>query len=152
MPNAPKPGEMLATQLCISLATIRAAYCLQPTVGILDARELVGYATLRASVLSVDNDALFKLPIAKILLPPTAICQPTSMVLPVTCLFLADVGSLTVLEAAGALVGLISRCDLLRASLLDRATTYSASIVKPRMPNVEPEPAEQPIMAASCLL
>ena len=86
-------GEMLATQLKISLATIRADLRLLTTVGILDARPKVWYAYQGASVLSVDNDALFNTPIAKILLPPTEIKLTTSMEEAVTKLFLADVGS-----------------------------------------------------------
>ena len=126
-------GEMLATQLKISLATIRADLRLLTTVVILDARPKVGYAYQGASVLSVDNDALFNTPIAKILLPPTEIKLTTSMEEAVTKLFLADVGSLYVLDDDGALVGLISRKDLLRASFTDRDTTLPASIVMRRI-------------------
>lgn len=145
-------GEMLATQLKISLATIRADLRLLTTVGILDARPKVGYAYQGASVLSVDNDALFNTPIAKILLPPTEIKLTTSMEEAVTKLFLADVGSLYVLDDDGALVGLISRKDLLRASFTDRDTTIPASIVMTRMPNVVTVTADTTIMAASKLL
>lgn len=145
-------GEMLATQLKISLATIRADLRLLTTVGILDARPKVGYAYQGASVLSVDNDALFNTPIAKILLPPTEIKLTTSMEEAVTKLFLADVGSLYVLDDDGALVGLISRKDLLRASFTDRDTTLPASIVMTRMPNVVTVTADTTIMAASKLL
>ena len=139
-------GEMLATQLKISLATIRADLRLLTTVGILDARPKVGYAYQGASVLSVDNDALFNTPIAKILLPPTEIKLTTSMEEAVTKLFLADVGSLYVLDDDGALVGLISRKDLLRASFTDRDTTLPASIVMTRMPNVVTVTADTTIM------
>ncbi|MEN2663710.1 CBS domain-containing protein [Lacticaseibacillus rhamnosus] len=150
--KSPMTGEMLATQLKISLATIRADLRLLTTVGILDARPKVGYVYQGASVLSVDNDALFNTPIAKILLPPTEIKLTTSMEEAVTKLFLADVGSLYVLDDDGALVGLISRKDLLRASFTDRDTTLPASIVMTRMPNVVTVTADTTIMAASKLL
>ena len=70
----------------------------------------------------------------------------------VTKLFLADVGSLYVLDDDGALVGLISRKDLLRASFTNRDTTLPASIVMTRMPNVITVTADTSIIAASKLL
>ncbi|QVI34184.1 CBS domain-containing protein [Lacticaseibacillus chiayiensis] len=145
-------GETLAAKLKISLATIRADLRLLTTIGVLDARPKVGYAYQDASILPAGNEALFKTAIAKILLPPTEIKLTTSMEEAVTKLFIADVGSLYVLDDDGALVGLISRKDLLRASFTDRDTTLPASIVMTRMPNVVTVTANTTIMDASKLL
>ena len=109
-------GETLATKLNISLATIRADLRLLTTIGILDARPKVGYAYQGENLLQMDSQKFFQTTIAAILLPPTEIKLTTSMEEAVTKLFLADVGSLYVLDDDGALVGLISRKDLLRAS------------------------------------
>lgn len=145
-------GETLAAKLKISLATIRADLRLLTTIGILDARPKVGYAYQGASILPAGNEALFKTAIAKILLSPTEIKLTTSMEEAVTKLFIADVGSLYVLDDDGALVGLISRKDLLRASFTGRDTTLPASIVMTRMPNVVTVTADTTIMDASKLL
>ena len=145
-------GETLATKLNISLATIRADLRLLTTIGILDARPKVGYAYQGENLLQMDSQKFFQTTIAAILLPPTEIKLTTSMEEAVTKLFLADVGSLYVLDDDGALVGLISRKDLLRASFTNRDTTLPASIVMTRMPNVITVTADTSIIAASKLL
>nr|WP_154241604.1 CBS domain-containing protein [Lacticaseibacillus paracasei] len=150
--ESPMTGETLATKLNISLATIRADLRLLTTIGILDARPKVGYAYQGENLLQMDSQKFFQTTIAAILLPPTEIKLTTSMEEAVTKLFLADVGSLYVLDDDGALVGLISRKDLLRASFTNRGTTLPASIVMTRMPNVITVTADTSIIAASKLL
>jgi CBS domain-containing protein len=150
--ESPMTGETLATKLNISLATIRADLRLLTTIGILDARPKVGYAYQGENLLQMDSQKFFQTTIAAILLPPTEIKLTTSMEEAVTKLFLADVGSLYVLDDDGALVGLISRKDLLRASFTNRDTTLPASIVMTRMPNVITVSADTSIIAASKLL
>lgn len=150
--ESPMTGETLATKLNISLATIRADLRLLTTIGILDARPKVGYAYQGENLLQMDSQKFFQTTIAAILLPPTEIKLTTSMEEAVTKLFLADVGSLYVLDDDGALVGLISRKDLLRASFTNRDTTLPASIVMTRMPNVITVTADISIIAASKLL
>lgn len=150
--ESPMTGETLATKLNISLATIRADLRLLTTIGILDARPKVGYAYQGENLLQMDSQKFFQTIIAAILLPPTEIKLTTSMEEAVTKLFLADVGSLYVLDDDGALVGLISRKDLLRASFTNRDTTLPASIVMTRMPNVITVTADTSIIAASKLL
>ena len=150
--ESPMTGETLATKLNISLATIRADLRLLTTIGILDARPKVGYAYQGENLLQMDSQKFFQTTIAAILLPPTEIKLTTSMEEAVTKLFLADVGSLYVLDDDGALVGLISRKDLLRASFTNRDTTLPASIVMTRMPNVITVSADTSIIAASNLL
>lgn len=150
--ESPMTGETLASKLNISLATIRADLRLLTTIGILDARPKVGYAYQGENLLQMDSQKFFQTTIAAILLPPTEIKLTTSMEEAVTKLFLADVGSLYVLDDDGALVGLISRKDLLRASFTNRDTTLPASIVMTRMPNVITVTADTSIIAASKLL
>ncbi|RWZ67339.1 CBS domain-containing protein [Lacticaseibacillus paracasei] len=150
--ESPMTGETLATKLNISLATIRADLRLLTTIGILDARPKVGYAYQGENLLQMDSQKFFQTTIAAVLLPPTEIKLTTSMEEAVTKLFLADVGSLYVLDDDGALVGLISRKDLLRASFTNRDTTLPASIVMTRMPNVITVTADTSIIAASKLL
>ena len=150
--ESPMTGETLATKLNISLATIRADLRLLTTIGILDARPKVGYAYQGENLLQMDSQKFFQTTIAAILLPPTEVKLTTSMEEAVTKLFLADVGSLYVLDDDGALVGLISRKDLLRASFTNRDTTLPASIVMTRMPNVITVTADTSIIAASKLL
>ncbi len=150
--ESPMTGETLATKLNISLATIRADLRLLTTIGILDARPKVGYAYQGENLLQMDSQKFFQTTIAAILLPPTEIKLTTSMEEAVTKMFLADVGSLYVLDDDGALVGLISRKDLLRASFTNRDTTLPASIVMTRMPNVITVTADTSIIAASKLL
>ena len=150
--ESPMTGETLATKLNISLATIRADLRLLTTIGILDARPKVGYAYQGENLLQMDSQKFFQTTIAAILLTPTEIKLTTSMEEAVTKLFLADVGSLYVLDDDGALVGLISRKDLLRASFTNRDTTLPASIVMTRMPNVITVTADTSIIAASKLL
>lgn len=150
--ESPMTGETLSTKLNISLATIRADLRLLTTIGILDARPKVGYAYQGENLLQMDSQKFFQTTIAAILLPPTEIKLTTSMEEAVTKLFLADVGSLYVLDDDGALVGLISRKDLLRASFTNRDTTLPASIVMTRMPNVITVTADTSIISASKLL
>ncbi len=68
-------------------------------------------------------------------------------------LFLKDVGSLYVVNEKGDLVGLISRKDLLRASLNNsNVQSMMASIIMTRMPNIITATPDMSVIEAGKLL
>ncbi|MCI1985526.1 MAG: CBS domain-containing protein [Lactobacillus sp.] len=150
--QSPLTGEAIASHLGVAIPTIRVDLRVLTALELLTSRPKVGYSYQQPPATSVSADQ-YATPIQTIMLPTTEIRQNATLEEAVTKMFLADVGSLYVVDSDGALVGLISRKDLLRASFTSRdAESLVASIVMTRMPNVITVTPETTIKTASELL
>ena len=148
--QSPMTGEAIAAHLGVAVPTIRVDLRVLSALELLDSRPKVGYSYQQAptATLATMDEA-----VATIMLPATTIRQDTTLEAAVTKMFLADVGSLYVVDEAEALVGLISRKDLLRASFTSRdSDSLVASVAMTRMPNVVTVTPDTTIQAASKLL
>lgn len=150
--QSPMTGEEIANKLNLGVPTIRTDLRILSALELLTSRPKVGYSYQIPPTVAI-NAQKYDQPISEILLPSTEIHQDATLEEAVTTMFLADVGSLYVIDAEGTLVGLISRKDLLRASFTNKdAPDLVASIVMTRMPNIVTVNAKTSIRDAGKLL
>jgi CBS domain-containing protein len=135
--SQPITSKEIAEQLSLSMPTIRADLRLLTAFGILDAKPRIGYTYDDSPEKHLSYQQLFQTPISTILQKPTEIKENATLTEAVNTLFIEDVGSLYVVDDHRHLVGLISRKDLLRATLNNtNASLTLASTVMTRMPNI----------------
>ncbi|GEK28413.1 CBS domain-containing protein [Furfurilactobacillus siliginis] len=134
--TSPLTAEAIAERLQMGIPTIRTDLRLLTAVGQLTSRPKVGYAYAETAT-NIDHQHLYEESITDILLPPTEIQPDTPLQQAVNTLFMADVGSLYVVDKDHNLRGLISRKDLLRASINNNDLEATpASMVMTRVPNI----------------
>ncbi len=151
--TSPLTSEKIAGNLELSVSTIRPDLRFLTSVEILNARPKVGYEFKGNQLLNFDYDHIYQTPISEILLPTTEIKASDTLQVAVGKLFLKDVGSLYVVNEKGDLVGLISRKDLLRASLNNsNVQSMMASIIMTRMSNIITATPDMSVIEAGKLL
>ncbi len=151
--TSPLTSEKIAGNLELSVSTIRPDLRFLTSVEMLNARPKVGYEFKGNQLLNFDYDHIYQTPISEILLPTTEIKASDTLQVAVGKLFLKDVGSLYVVNEKGDLVGLISRKDLLRASLNNsNVQSMMASIIMTRMPNIITATPDMSVIEAGKLL
>ncbi|PDH96580.1 CBS domain-containing protein [Oenococcus oeni] len=151
--TSPLTSEKIAGNLELSVSTIRPDLRFLTSVEILNARPKVGYEFKGNQLLNFDYDHIYQTPISEILLPTTEIKASDTLQVAVGKLFLKDVDSLYVVNEKGDLVGLISRKDLLRASLNNsNVQSMMASIIMTRMPNIITATPDMSVIEAGKLL
>ncbi len=151
--TSPLTSEKIAGNLELSVSTIRPELRFLTSVEILNARPKVGYEFKGNQLLNFDYDHIYQTPISEILLPTTEIKASDTLQVAVGKLFLKDVCSLYVVNEKGDLVGLISRKDLLRASLNNsNVQSMMASIIMTRMPNIITATPDMSVIEAGKLL
>jgi CBS domain-containing protein len=136
--HAPITGEQIAEMLGISRPTIRSDLAILVMLGYIDAKPKVGYflgkTLLQENVLSLKLDEIKVKDIQSI---PIVVRDTSTVHDAVVTLFLENVGSLIVTDQEGALVGIVSRKDLLKVTLGNsNASTMPISLVMTRQPNL----------------
>ena len=135
--NQPISGTKIAKQLNLSRATLRNDFAILTMTGILDARPKVGYFYVGHEVTPLLADYLYKISIDKLMIEPVLINKKPTIDEAVTQLFMHDVGSLYVVDQQKRLLGLLSRKDLLRATMnAVNTSTTPVALIMTRMPNV----------------
>lgn len=105
--------------------------------GFLDARPRVGYFFSGKSGSQLLTDKLKKVKVKEFQSIPVVVEQSSSVYDAITTMFLEDVGTLFVVNQQGYLAGVLSRKDLLRASLGNRdLNNIPVNIIMTRMPNI----------------
>ncbi|ORN32591.1 CBS domain-containing protein [Lentilactobacillus parabuchneri] len=135
--DSPITSKQISAELKLSMPTIRSDLRLLTAFGILEAKPKVGYTFNDSPAKSLSYQKFYQEPIRSILQKPTEIREDATLTEAVNTLFIEDVGSLYVVGDQNELVGLISRKDLLRATLNNtNASLTLASTVMTRMPNI----------------
>lgn len=115
--HQPISGEKIAELLGLSRATLRNDFSILTMTGVLQARPKVGYVYAGIEEKNKGIRELLEIPVKEIMIPPLNIRQESTVYDAITTLFMYDVGSLYVTNEQDELVGLLSRKDLLRASM-----------------------------------
>ena len=121
--------------------------------GILDARPRVGYIYSGQTIEPLLYEELFHLKIGEIMVPPTIVNQTAPIREAVMELFLNDTGSLYIVNDQREFVGLVSRKDLLRATLNNQNLDETpVAMIMSRMPNIITITPEERIIDAGYLI
>lgn len=135
--NGPITGENIAEQLGLTRATLRPDLAILTMAGFLDARPRVGYFYTGKSGTQLLTENLKKLYVKDYQSIPVVVNESVSVYDAIVTMFLEDVGTLFVVDQSSILVGVLSRKDLLRASIgKQELTTIPVNIIMTRMPNI----------------
>ena len=135
--NGPITGEHIADQLNLTRATLRPDLAILTMSGYLDARPRVGYFYTGKSGVQLLTESLNKLFVKDYQSIPVVIHENIAVYDAIVTMFLEDVGSLFVVDEKSILVGVLSRKDLLRASIgKQELSTLPVNIIMTRMPNI----------------
>lgn len=135
--NGPITGEHIADRLNLTRATLRPDLAILTMAGYLDARPRVGYFYTGKSGVQLLTENLNKLFVKDYQSIPVVINENISVYDAIVSMFLEDVGTLFVVDQQSILVGVLSRKDLLRASLgKQELSALPVNIIMTRMPNI----------------
>jgi DeoR family transcriptional regulator, catabolite repression regulator len=135
--NGPITGENIAEQLNLTRATLRPDLSILTMAGYLDARPRVGYFYTGKSGNQLLTENLQKIFVRDYNSIPVIVKENVSAYDAICTMFLEDVGTLFVVDQNALLVGVLSRKDLLRASIgKQELTALPINIIMTRMPNI----------------
>ncbi|MGW6081505.1 transcriptional regulator CcpN [Bacillus subtilis] len=130
-------GEHIAEKLNLTRATLRPDLAILTMSGFLEARPRVGYFYTGKTGTQLLADKLKKLQVKDFQSIPVVIHENVSVYDAICTMFLEDVGTLFVVDRDAVLVGVLSRKDLLRASIgQQELTSVPVHIIMTRMPNI----------------
>lgn len=135
--NGPITGEQIAERLSLTRATLRPDLAILTMAGYLDARPRVGYFYKGKSGTQLLAEKVKHISVKHYQSRPVVVQESASVYDAICTMFLEDVGSLFVVDKQATLVGVLSRKDLLRASLGKQSLeSIPVSIIMTRMPNI----------------
>lgn len=135
--NGPITGEHIADRLNLTRATLRPDLAILTMAGFLDARPRVGYFYTGKSSTQLLTDSLNNIYVKDYQSIPVVINESISVYDAIVTMFLEDVGTMFVVDKQALLVGVLSRKDLLRASIgKQELATIPVNIIMTRMPNI----------------
>ncbi len=152
--NGPITGEKISSQLNLSRATIRPDLAILTMAGFLDARPRVGYFYTGKTGSELLTEKVKQYKVKDFQSVPVVVKENISVYDAISSMFLGDVGTLFVVDDNGSLTGVLSRKDLLRASLGNQdLNAVPIHIIMTRMPNITVcEPNELLIESAKKLI
>ncbi len=135
--NGPITGEHIAEKLNLTRATLRPDLAILTMSGFLDARPRVGYFYSGKNGTQLLYERLKKLEVKDYQSIPVVVSENISVYDAICTMFLEDVGTLFAIDDQSLLVGVLSRKDLLRASIgTQELTNLPVNIIMTRMPNI----------------
>lgn len=135
--NGPITGEKIADQLSLSRATLRPDLAILTMAGFLDARPRVGYFYTGKTGSELLTEKVKQYRVSQFQSVPVVVKEDASVYDAISTMFLGDVGTLFVVNENNRLSGVVSRKDLLRASLGNQdLNSIPVHIIMTRMPNI----------------
>lgn len=135
--NGPITGENISNKLNLSRATIRPDLAILTMAGFLDARPRVGYFYTGKTGSELLTEKVRKFKVKDFQSVPVVVKEDVSVYDAISTMFLGDVGTLFVVNDHSCLTGVMSRKDLLRASIGNQdLNTVPVHIIMTRMPNI----------------
>ncbi|NNV05429.1 transcriptional regulator [Geobacillus sp. MMMUD3] len=133
----PITGESIAEKLNLTRATLRPDLAILTMAGYLEARPRVGYFYTGKTGTQLFADKIKKMKVEDYQSIPVVVNENVSVYDAIVTMFLEDVGTLFVVDDESLLAGVLSRKDLLRASLgKQELTAIPVNIIMTRMPNI----------------
>ncbi|MFB5662095.1 helix-turn-helix transcriptional regulator [Alteribacillus sp. HJP-4] len=135
--SGPITGEQIADHLSLTRATLRPDLAILTMAGFLDARPRVGYFYTGKTGSQLLTEKVKKLTVKEYQSIPVVVHESNSVYDAICTMFLEDVGTLFVTDKNSALIGVLSRKDLLRASIGKQdLEAMPVNIIMTRMPNI----------------
>lgn len=148
----PVSGEKVSDLLDVSRATLRSDLSFLTLVGILQATPKIGYTYSGSDLEKFFFFKTFNTKVNEIMMPPLMVNQDTSIRDAITTLFMYDVGSLYVTGEEKLLLGVLSRKDLLRASLNTNIDQTPVAVCMTRVPHIKVCNKDMDILEAASIL
>jgi len=135
--NGPITGENIAEQLNLTRATLRPDLAILTMAGFLEARPRVGYFYTGKTGTELLTEKIKKYKVYEYQSVPIVVKEDASVYDAISTMFLEDVGTLFVVDQHSVLTGVLSRKDLLRASIGNQdLDAIPVHIIMTRMPNI----------------
>ena len=149
----PISGEEIAGILKVARATLRNDLAILTMVGVLDAKPKVGYFYAGQMPQPLIFKKLFDKKVEKLMGTPMMVKYNLSIYDAVVTLFMHDVGSLFIINEDGELAGVVSRKDLLRATINNvQLETTPIAVIMTRSPNVVTVTEDMRVLDAGYLI
>lgn len=135
--NGPITGERIAESLDLTRATLRPDLAILTMAGFLEARPRVGYFYTGKTGSQLLTEKIKKIKVKSYQSIPVVVKEHASVYDAISSMFLGDVGTLFVVNENSCLTGVLSRKDLLRASIGKQdLNDIPVHIIMTRMPNI----------------
>lgn len=151
--NEPISGEEIAKNLGVAKTTLRNDLAILTMTEVLDAKPKVGYFYSGQTTPPLLFDKLFQTNVESLMMPPMIVKQDMSVYDAIVTLFMYDVGSLYVTDDVGELSGVVSRKDLLRATINNtQMGSTPVAVIMTRSPNIITVKKDARVLDAGYLL
>ena len=148
--NQPITSENIASMLNVTRATLRSDLAILTMTGILDARPKVGYFYTGISQINLLGNDIKEKQVGDIMGMPVVVKKDVSLYDVIVEMFLSDVGSIFIIDDEENLCGVVSRKDLLKATIggLD-INKMQIGMVMTRTPNVVTAETDESVILAA---
>ncbi|WP_313770592.1 helix-turn-helix transcriptional regulator [Bacillus sp. S/N-304-OC-R1] len=148
--DGPITGNEIAKKLSLSRAALRPDLAILTRTGNIDARPRVGYFYNEDFQIMQQAETFMNQKVIDFKAHPIVVEKSTSVYDAIVQLFLEDVGTLYAVDPEGHLAGVVSRKDLLRASLGNKnLQELPVSVIMTRMPNITTVGPEETLLEAA---
>ena len=148
--NQPITSENIASMLNVTRATLRSDLAILTMTGILDARPKVGYFYTGISQINLLGNDIKEKQVGDIMGMPVVVKKDVSLYEVIVNMFLSDAGSIFIIDDDESLCGIVSRKDLLKATIggLD-INKMPIGMVMTRTPNVVTAETDESVILAA---
>jgi len=148
--SGPITGNEIAKKLSVSRAALRPDLAILTRTGNIDARPRVGYFYNEEYHVMRQAEKFVQQKVKDFKAHPIVVEKSTSVYDAIVQLFLEDVGTLYAVDSEGYLAGVVSRKDLLRATLGNKnLQELPVSVIMTRMPNITTIYPEETLLEAA---
>ena len=148
--NEPITSESIASILNVTRATLRSDLAILTMTVILDARPKVGYFYSGINGASLVGNKIKDKKVKDIMSMPVVIKQDTNIYDSIVTMFLSDVGSVFIIDENENLCGIVSRKDLLKATIGSAdINKMPVGMIMTRTPNVITANKEDDVVLAA---
>ena len=150
--DQPVSGEKISELLDVSRATLRSDLSFLTLVGILKASPKVGYTYAGSDLETLFFFDTFQKKVEDVMTSPVLVAHDSFIQDAIITLFMYDADVLYVIDEEKLLLGIMSRKDLLRASLNSNIASTPVAVCMTRMPHIKTCHKNMNILEAAVLL
>lgn len=148
--SEPITSESIAAKLNVTRATLRSDLAILTMTGVLDARPKVGYFYSGIDKVNLLGDKIKNKTVSDIMSMPIMVTQDASVYDTIVNIFLSDVGSVFIIDDEKELCGIVSRKDLLKATIGGGdINKIPVGMIMTRTPNVVTVTSEDTVVLAA---